>query len=295
MGGIGDLTLTPNKIGVEDQCPNRASSGCGYMFDQEGNGPGLGRLNESERRVLYLLAEGHTAKTIAREIGLTPAAVNERLREARRKTGVGSSRELARLLKSQENRHDEKGVASTTQASAGPVPTNAKSARLKTGVGAMLFISLVAAAGAATILGQQAPTGKVDPLLGSALPSGPDPAALHAQVRTESRDPYWAPRTEEAIRARALQIPVIGKGGNTLRVTCASKICEIAGSIRMPGNMTEEYDPKLPESRAQSALQTPPFVDDISKLGLKNEAGLFTGAKGDKNQAIFLLYYSPAK
>ena len=265
------------------------------MLNGQESGPDFDRLNESERRVLYLLAEGHTAKTIAREIGLTPAAVNERLREARRKTGVGSSRELARLLKSQENRHDEMRVASTTLASAALVPTNAKSGRFKTGVVAMLFISLVAAAGAAAILGQQAPAGEVDPLLGSALPSGPDPAALHAQVRTESRDPDWAPRTEEAIRARALQIPVIGKGGNTLRVTCASKICEIAGSIRMPGNMPEEYDPKLPESRAQTALQTPPFVDDISKLGLKHEAGLFTGAKDDKNQAIFLLYYSRAK
>ena len=34
------------------------------MFKQEDNGPDLGRLNESERRVLYLLAEGHTAKTV---------------------------------------------------------------------------------------------------------------------------------------------------------------------------------------------------------------------------------------
>ena len=70
----------------------------------------LGRLNEAERQVLYLLAEGHTAKSIANELDSTPAAVNERLREARRKTGVGSSRELARLLKSQENRHEQMGM-----------------------------------------------------------------------------------------------------------------------------------------------------------------------------------------
>ena len=54
----------------------------------------LSRLNEAERRLLRLLAEGHTAKSIATELGTSPAAVNERLREARRKTGVGSSREL---------------------------------------------------------------------------------------------------------------------------------------------------------------------------------------------------------
>jgi DNA-binding CsgD family transcriptional regulator len=55
----------------------------------------LARLNEAERRVLWLLAEGHTAKSIAIALETTPAAVNERLREARRKTGVGSSRELS--------------------------------------------------------------------------------------------------------------------------------------------------------------------------------------------------------
>jgi DNA-binding CsgD family transcriptional regulator len=70
----------------------------------------LDRLNEGERRVLRLLAEGHTAKSVANVTGSTPAAVNERLGEARRKTGVGSSRELARLLRAQENRPEKIGV-----------------------------------------------------------------------------------------------------------------------------------------------------------------------------------------
>ena len=39
-------------------------------------------LGEAERRVLRLLAEGHTAKSIVTELGTTPAAVNERLRPA---------------------------------------------------------------------------------------------------------------------------------------------------------------------------------------------------------------------
>ena len=58
------------------------------MFEQSQNGIDLSRLNEAERQVLLLLAEGHTAKSIANELSSTPAAVNERLREARRKTGV---------------------------------------------------------------------------------------------------------------------------------------------------------------------------------------------------------------
>ncbi|PXA94367.1 hypothetical protein DMC18_06555 [Caulobacter sp. D5] len=58
----------------------------------------LSRLSDAERRVLLLLARGHTAKSAAVALGVSESAVNERLREARRKTGVGSSRQLARLV-----------------------------------------------------------------------------------------------------------------------------------------------------------------------------------------------------
>ncbi len=59
-------------------------------------------LNERELEILRLLAGGHTVKSIAAQLGRSEASINERLREARRKTGVGSSRELARLLAEQK-------------------------------------------------------------------------------------------------------------------------------------------------------------------------------------------------
>ena len=74
-------------------------------------------LNDGERQVLALLGEGHTAKSIAAITGLSVHAVNERLRPARRKTGIGSSRELARKLRAdtgdapQETWHNPIGVA----------------------------------------------------------------------------------------------------------------------------------------------------------------------------------------
>lgn len=52
--------------------------------------------------VLRLLAAGHTVKSIAVHLGRSEASINERLRDARRKTGIGSSRELARLLDAQK-------------------------------------------------------------------------------------------------------------------------------------------------------------------------------------------------
>jgi DNA-binding CsgD family transcriptional regulator len=60
-------------------------------------------LTDREREVLRLLAAGHTAKTIAMRLGRTETSINEHLRTARRKTGIGSSRELARLLEAQKN------------------------------------------------------------------------------------------------------------------------------------------------------------------------------------------------
>lgn len=59
-------------------------------------------LSERELEVLRLLVVGHTVKTIAARLGRSETSINERLRSARRKTGVGSSRELARLLNLQE-------------------------------------------------------------------------------------------------------------------------------------------------------------------------------------------------
>lgn len=63
---------------------------------------GLDALTERERHTLRLILRGHDAKSAARELGLSVHTVNERLRDARRKLGVTSSREAARRLLAQE-------------------------------------------------------------------------------------------------------------------------------------------------------------------------------------------------
>ena len=65
---------------------------------------GFQALTEREKETLRLLLGGHDAKSIARELGLSVHTINERLREARRKIGVSSSREAARLLGEAEQR-----------------------------------------------------------------------------------------------------------------------------------------------------------------------------------------------
>lgn len=55
-------------------------------------------LNENEKAALRLLLLGHDAKTAAKEIGVTPNVINERLRSARQKLQVTSSKAAARML-----------------------------------------------------------------------------------------------------------------------------------------------------------------------------------------------------
>ncbi|MCI4590146.1 DUF4019 domain-containing protein [Sphingobium sp. BYY-5] len=59
---------------------------------------GFWALTEKEKQTLRLIVRGHDAKSIARTVGLSVYTINERLRDARRKMAVSSSREAARLL-----------------------------------------------------------------------------------------------------------------------------------------------------------------------------------------------------
>lgn len=59
---------------------------------------GVWALTEKEKQTLRLIVRGHDAKSTARTLGLSVHTINERLRDARRKLAVSSSREAARML-----------------------------------------------------------------------------------------------------------------------------------------------------------------------------------------------------
>ena len=63
---------------------------------------GLSTLTEKEKQTLRLLVNGYDAKSMARHLGLSVHTINERLRDARRKLAVSSSREAARQLRDVE-------------------------------------------------------------------------------------------------------------------------------------------------------------------------------------------------
>lgn len=63
---------------------------------------GLQALTEKEKETLRLVVRGYDAKSMARHLGLSVHTINERLRHARRKLEVSSSREAGRLLLARE-------------------------------------------------------------------------------------------------------------------------------------------------------------------------------------------------
>ncbi|MEY2883694.1 MAG: hypothetical protein RL490_1418 [Pseudomonadota bacterium] len=113
-------------------------------------------LNDRELEVLRLLAAGHTAKTIAVQLGRSETSINERLRTARRKTGVGSSRELARLLNAQKT--GDKNIGLSTPAVIGNSLTSPAGSGVKRSKGMiamliaipMLAVALLVAAPVST-------------------------------------------------------------------------------------------------------------------------------------------------
>lgn len=76
---------------------------------------GYQTLTEKEKQTLRLIVRGHDAKSSARHLGLSVHTVNERLRDARRKLEVSSSREAARLLLEKEGGGHDPARGDTVQ------------------------------------------------------------------------------------------------------------------------------------------------------------------------------------
>lgn len=245
----------------------------------------LSRLSDAERQALRLLGEGHTAKSIANAISSTPTAVNERLREARRKTGVGSSRELARLLKAQENRHEQIGIGKASWFAASLAQSDAEPWHPQAGVFAMIGLLTLTVAGAAAVLTQaQAELGSnpqmiTDSDLGTFAKEGP--VWLYPIIRREARDPTWAPTAERTLKDRYASVQFFGTKPQTLRVMCKTKTCEVAVSI-------SAIKSGATYGQAEAAI-----VEDMRAKGLV-QAGAIVSGDTKTDRGLYLAYYQRA-
>jgi len=82
---------------------------------------GYQALTEKEKQTLRLIVRGHDAKSTARHLGLSVHTINERLRDARRKLEVSSSREAARMVLETEGQ-DPENFGDTQMGEAGAPP-----------------------------------------------------------------------------------------------------------------------------------------------------------------------------
>ncbi len=231
----------------------------------------FGKLNAAERTALGLLAQGHTAKSIATLTDRSVGAVNERLREARRKTGVGSSRELARLFAAQENRDELIGVASPVQAASDTV-LPATSRRSWKGI-ALMSVTFAAVLGAIALVAQPAPQTALAPVAppsaGDATYSdAPSPKQLHDRLIAEPRDAAWAPKTEAALEQWFSSQPGIARVASSTKAQCGNSICEIVTHWRT--NMPVEG-----LNAAMQLMQGKPIHDAITPMGLDFNTGGF--------------------
>ncbi|MES2097055.1 MAG: helix-turn-helix transcriptional regulator [Pseudomonadota bacterium] len=242
----------------------------------------LSRLNTAERSTLRLLAQGHTAKSIATITDRSVASVNERLREARRKTGVGSSRELARLFAAQENRDDLFGVADAAPGAPSIDPQAASGGRSRKGL-IMGMIALVGGAAALALFVSGAPqeSGKeAISLIGTPFGSAAsDASALNARFLAEKRDDAWASATERALDTRIAPIPNIGP----IKVKCAATLCQVAGWIG-PGDESQI-------NAAMQMLQGNALRAETLKLGLDDGNIWFASNVSDPGKSTFVIFW----
>jgi DNA-binding CsgD family transcriptional regulator len=249
----------------------------------------LDRLNAAERELLILLGRGHTAKSIATMKGLSVAAVNERFRSARRKTGLGSSREIARLLVAQENRDDFIDLAAAPVQPPNPPRPNAPPLGRAFFTRRWRLIVITAALLAAGLLAYQTATPPVaspqtstgnDPVakILAGMPPSPDIATLHAEAAAPSTDQAWSSTTEETLSQRYHALPRFEKSVEVLSVTCAATLCEVAGKARpdvSSDDMTAFMEGVQGLGRSQPSLPLDAVVHHFSSTNGPSSAALF--------------------
>lgn len=187
------------------------------------NKSGLPPLTEAERAVLRLLGQGHDTKSAAVLLGISGHAVNERLREARRKLDVTSSRAAARLLLAEEGGlqeiRDEFSGDAARPFLGSSNPGSAPSRRLVMGVIAMSVVvlgALVWALGAPTSAPRVVST---NPGSGAKVPAGP---AMLAVTFDQAMAPgsFSFVQTDPARFPRCSKVPQLSEDRRTFSLEC---------------------------------------------------------------------------
>jgi DNA-binding CsgD family transcriptional regulator len=140
----------------------------------------LARLTDNEKECLRRRLQQQTAKEMALELGVSPHAVEKRLKMARAKLGLSSSLAPARLLAESEG-YQQMGPQASDLEMAAPIQDKRFHRRIALGATAMILIGLTALA----VLMQ---------------PSEPGGAA-GAETSVQADEIEWINATPETVRA----------------------------------------------------------------------------------------------
>jgi DNA-binding CsgD family transcriptional regulator len=211
---------------------------------------GLDALTDGERQTLRLIVRGHDAKSIARHFDLSVHTINERLREARRKLGVSSSREAARMLLAHDGATHESLGDTTLGDAVAPAPPAASVLSTNDRHPAFRPVPLAigtAAMSLALLLVAIAPTAQPEPV---AAPAVAPAEAVDARAEVEAAARRWlalvdAGRWDDSWQATGAQFRAL----NTAAVwaSVSEKVRTPLGAMRSRVLIGQEDVPAPPQ------------------------------------------------
>lgn len=217
---------------------------------------GIQTLTEKEKETLRLLVSGYDAKSMASHLGLSVHTINERLREARRKMAVSSSREAARQLRAIERPDPEKpgarpfGDAMPPASDEFAAPAQASGLSRRSGwiVGGILMSASLALIALSSFAGNAG--------VSAVQPSAPPPAAA-----AES-DP---------VRAAREWLALVDKGDWTASWNATGQSFKALNTVDVWAKLSEEVRPPLGAVRSRVLISeqdvpAPPYGYQMVKF-----------------------------
>lgn len=187
----------------------------------------LARLTDAERAALRLLGQGHDTKSAAAALGISAHAVGERLREARRKLGVTSSREAARRLLAAESGLQEIRAGFSGDAAAPgaghAAPRRVNRRAVLAGVAVMSAIAFAALAWSLASPAAQPPRVLATaPAEGAAVPAGPFTLSVTFDQPMQANS-FSFVQTDPATFPQCARVPVQSADRRTFTLQCRAQ------------------------------------------------------------------------
>lgn len=184
----------------------------------------IARLTDSEKAALRLLASGHDTKSAATLLRISTHAVNERLRDARRKLEVTSSREAARQLAAYESHQEIRDRFSGAEFRSNSLKLSSRQVLLALVVGGFSVSVIVATVLLSSVAANNAPPRvvEVSPSPGSVIEPGP--FILRIRFDQPMRDRSWSiVQVSRQSFPECRATPNISRDGRTFTVQCRAE------------------------------------------------------------------------